>query len=285
MRWSTHDIEIRGDTVTKRYRKGDVRALLDREWRALTLLHGHAPGLAPAPLSVDREADPPTVVMSRVPGVPLRGAPVDAARLAALAGTLDAMYRAVPRDRLLRVPMRPGHEAGLIADLRTRYDRTPAPGTGTVVREALREGMAWLDGRRDRAAATDGPAPVFGAGDGNLANYLWDAETSRIAVVDFEDSGRSDRAFELAEITEHVSSWVDAGVGGGVDDGVGGGLDAAAFLACFDLTAQERARLRDCRRLLALTWLFILAAADPADSRNPPGTDERQALRLRALLG
>lgn len=100
-------------------------------------------------------------------------------------------------------------------------------------------------------------------------------------MVDFEDSGRSDRAFELAEITEHVSSWVD----GGFDGGVGGGLDAAAFLARFDLTVQERARLRDCRRLLALTWLFILAAADPARSRNPPGTDERQALRLRALLG
>ncbi|MEV8104348.1 aminoglycoside phosphotransferase family protein [Streptomyces sp. NPDC088135] len=277
MQWSTHEIEILGDTVTKRYREGDVRALLDREWRALTLLHAHAPGLAPAPLSVDREAAPPTVVMSRVPGVPLRGAPVDAARLSALAGTLDAMYRAVPRDRLLRVPMRPDHEAGLIAGLRTRHDRTPAPGTGAVVREALREGMAWLDGRQDRATAPNGPAPVFGAGDGNLANYLWDAETSRIAVVDFEDSGRSDRAFELAEITEHVSSWVD--------DGVGGGLDAAAFLARFDLTVQERARLRDCRRLLALTWLFILAAADPARSRNPPGTAERQALRLRALLG
>ncbi|MFJ2916741.1 phosphotransferase [Streptomyces sp. NPDC087307] len=276
MQWSTHEIEILGDTVTKRYRKGDVRALLDREWRALTLLDAHAPGLAPEPLSVDREADPPTVVMSRVPGVPLRGAPVDAARLSALAGTLDAMYRAVPRDRLLRVPVRPGHEAGLIADLRTRYGLTPAPGTGTVVREALREGMAWLGGR-DRITAPDEPAPVFGAGDGNLANYLWNAETSRMGVVDFEDSGRSDRAFELAEITEHVSSWVD--------DGAGGGLDSAAFLALFDLTAQERARLRECRRLLALTWLFILAAADPAHSRNPPGTDEQQALRLRALLG
>ncbi|WP_326766398.1 aminoglycoside phosphotransferase family protein [Streptomyces sp. NBC_01591] len=272
VRWSTHTVEIRGDVVTKRYRKGDVRALLDREWRALTLLDAHAPGLAPAPIAVDRDAVPPTVVMSRVPGVPLRGAPVDAKRLSAMAEALDALYRAVPHDRLVRVPVRPDHEAGLIARLHTWHGRNPPPAAGAAVREALREGMAWLDGR-DRAAAPGDPVPVFGPGDGNLANYLWDAEMSRIGVVDFEDSGRSDRAFELAEITEHVSGWVD------------GGFDTAAFLACFDLNAQERARLRECRRLLALTWLFILSADDPAHPRNPPGTAERQALRLRELLG
>ncbi|MET9655674.1 aminoglycoside phosphotransferase family protein [Streptomyces sp. NPDC006510] len=271
-RWSTHAVEFRGDVVTKRYRKGDVRALLDREWRALTLLDAHAPGLAPAPIAVDRDAVPPTVVMSRVPGVPLRGAPVDAERLSAMAEALDALYGAVPQDRLVRVPVRPDHEAGLSARLRTRHGRNPSPADAAAVREALREGMAWLDGR-DRAAAPGAPAPVFGPGDGNLANYLWDAETSRVAVVDFEDSGRSDRAFELAEITEHVSAWID------------GGFDTAAFLARFELDAQERTRLRECRRLLALAWLSILSSEDPAHPRNPPGTAERQALRLRELLG
>ncbi|MFD7616911.1 phosphotransferase family protein [Streptomyces sp. NPDC059802] len=272
-RWSTHVVEIRGDDVTKRYRKGDVRALLDREWRALTLLHAHAPGLAPAPIAVDRDAVPPTVVMSRVPGVPLRGSPVDAERTAAMAETLDALYAAVPYDRLARVPMRPDHQAGLIARLRTWHGRGPGPAAAAVVRAALREGMAWLD-RSGLAAGPDVPgAPVFGPGDGNLANYLWDEHASRVRVVDFEDSGRSDRAFELAEITEHVSGWVD------------GGFDATAFLDCFDLTAEERSRLRECRRLLALTWLFILSFEDPAHRRNPPGTAEGQAGRLRELLG
>ncbi|GGV81353.1 hypothetical protein GCM10015535_21120 [Streptomyces gelaticus] len=273
VRWSTHVIEIRDDDVTKRYRKGDVRALLDREWRALTLLDAHAPGLAPTPIAVDRDAVPPTVVMSRVPGVPLRGSPVDAARTAALAETLDALYRAVPYDRLARVPVRPDHQAGLVARLRTWHGRGPGPAAGSVVRAALREGMAWLD-RPGLATAPDVPgAPVFGPGDGNLANYLWDEGASRIRVVDFEDSGRSDRAFELAEITEHVSGWVD------------GGFDATAFLGCFDLTAEEHVRLRECRRLLALTWLFILSFEDPAHRVNPPGTAERQAGRLRELLG
>ncbi|MET4924384.1 hypothetical protein P3L51_18840 [Streptomyces sp. PSRA5] len=91
-------------------------------------------------------------------------------------------------------------------------------------------------------------------------------------ILDFEDSGLSDRAFELAEITEHVVSWVDRP------------LDVESFLAEFDLTATERARLRDCRRLLALVWLFLLAFDDPEHPRNPPGTAERQTVRLDGLL-
>ncbi|MFJ6012498.1 phosphotransferase family protein [Streptomyces sp. NPDC092952] len=272
-RWSTHVIEMRGDLVTKRYAKGDAHALLDREWRALTLLDAHAPGLAPVPVAVDRDADPPMVVMSRIPGVPLRGSPVDGARTAAMAKTLDALYGAVPGERLARVPVRPGHWAGLAVRLRDWHGRGPGPAAGDAVRAALDEGMAWLD-RPGRAAGpgTSGP-PVFGPGDGNLANYLWDGTTSRVGVVDFEDSGRSDRPFELAEITEHVSGWID------------GGFDAASFLDCFELTADEWSRLRECRRLLALTWTFILSFDDPERPRNPPGTAARQAERLRALLG
>ncbi|MFE7464909.1 phosphotransferase family protein [Streptomyces sp. NPDC057499] len=272
-RWSTHAIEMRGDVVTKRYGQGDARALLDREWRALTLLDAHAPGLAPAPIAVDRDAEPPTVVMSRVPGVPLRGSPVDGARMAALAETLDTLYGAVPYECLARMPVRPDHWAGVVVRLRGWHGRGPGPSAGDSVRAALNEGMAWLD-RPGRTVCPDpSGVPVFGPGDGNLANYLWDADSSRVGVVDFEDSGRSDRAFELAEITEHVSCRLD------------GGFDTAAFLDRFDLTADERARLRECRRLLALTWLFILSFEDPGQRRNPPGTAELQADRLRALLG
>jgi thiamine kinase-like enzyme len=111
---------------------------------------------------------------------------------------------------------------------------------------------------------------VEGLEDGNLANYLWDG--SRIRIVDFEYSGRGDRAYELAEAVEHVSAWVD------------GALDAAALLSCSELTAAETARLAECRRLLALFWFLALLAEDPARPRNPPGTAVRQAGRLLALL-
>ncbi|SEG99641.1 Phosphotransferase enzyme family protein [Nonomuraea solani] len=46
-------------------------------------------------------------------------------------------------------------------------------------------------------ACEEGVTPVFGAGDGNLANFLWDG--TRVRIVDFEDSGHSDLAYEVAE--------------------------------------------------------------------------------------
>ncbi len=131
-------------------------------------------------------------------------------------------------------------------------------------------GVEWLALSGLEAAGRLEVPPVFGPGDGNLANYLWDG--SRVRVVDFEDSGRSDRAFELAEITEHVAGWVEQP------------LDIAAFLGHFDLTAAESNRLTECRRLLALVWLFLLAFDDPDTPRNPPGSAERQAGRLLDLL-
>jgi hypothetical protein len=49
--------------------------------------------------------------------------------------------------------------------------------------------------------------------------------------------------------------------------------------------APEWARLLECRRLLALVWLFLLVLDEAGQSpRNPPGTVERQADRLCALL-
>jgi hypothetical protein len=90
--------------------------------------------------------------------------------------------------------------------------------------------------------------------------------------VDFEDSGASDRPFELAVLIEHISAWHDCG------------LDGDRFAASFGLTAAESARLADCRRLAALFWLLLLAPGGAPSRRNPPGTLRQQAERLLALL-
>jgi Phosphotransferase enzyme family len=111
---------------------------------------------------------------------------------------------------------------------------------------------------------------VLGQGDANLANFLWDG--TQVRIVDFEDSGPSDRAFELAVLVEHIPAWSDAG------------LPAEVFLALFDLTAAEQMKLREYRRLSALFWLLMLLPGSPAHRRNPPGTLERQAARLLLLL-
>jgi len=266
-RWSTHAIEVGPVSVIKRFRdKGRERC--EREWRALTLLDTYAPGLAAEPLRSDPAAAVPAIVMSRLSGTPLRGRALDARQVRALADAVTALQDAVPSPVLAELPLRPGHQGELIAHLRN-WSAAEGPHTDSGVSRGKDAGMAWLAKSGLETGEPAVPA-VFGPGDGNLANYLWDG--TRVRVVDFEDSGRSDRAFELAEITEHVSSWV------------GPPLDVPSFLGHFDLTAAEVSRLRDCRRLLALVWLFLLSFDDPDNPRNPPGTADRQADRLLELL-
>ncbi|MFF2806520.1 aminoglycoside phosphotransferase family protein [Streptomyces sp. NPDC058000] len=277
-RWHTHDLSLHPDRVVKRFRRAEGPGPYERERRALTLLGTHAPGIAPVLLGARDPAGaagPPALVMSRLPGAPLRGSPLGERQLTAWAQAVRTVHTALPPAELARLPLRHGHQRDTVGRLRVWYATPPGRPLAPTVRRAVRAGMDWLDGWLDNAGpgAPDAPSgippdvpAVFGAGDGNSANYLWDGH--RVRVVDFEESGRSDRAYELAEIVEHVSAWVPRP------------FDAAAFLRGFRLTPAESARLRDCRTLLALVWLFLLAHDDPAHPRNPPGAAERQAQRL-----
>lgn len=262
--WTTHGIDLRPDLVVKRFRSSG-RDEPQREWRALSLLAAHAPGLAPAPLEADLAAEPPVVVMSRLPGSPLRGTALGSRQVDALARAVSTLQRALPADVLAALPPVPTNPAVMVDRMRGSH----ASSTDPLVAQALAAGRRWL-ARTRLGAAPDGVPAVFGHGDGNLANYLWDG--ARMRVVDFEDSGRSDRATELAEVVEHVSSWVDSE------------FDADAFLGHFDLGRAEATRLRECRRLSALVWLVLLLGDDPARPRNPSGTVQRQAHRLLARL-
>ncbi|MFI1203945.1 aminoglycoside phosphotransferase family protein [Streptomyces sp. NPDC020883] len=278
IRWHTHDLALHADRVVKRFRPAEGPGPCTRERRALTLLATHAPGVAPVLLSAHDAAgaaDRPTLVMSRLPGVPLRGNPLDERQLTAWAQAVRTVHTALPPAELARLPLRHGHQRETVERVRTWYARPPDRPFGPAVRRALEAGADWLDGSgfgapgAPHGVPADVPA-VFGAGDGNSANYLWDGR--RVRVVDFEESGRSDRAYELAEIVEHISARVPRP------------FDTAAFLRRFPLTPAESARLRDCRTLLALVWLCLLAADDPARPRNPPGTAEQQARRLLRRL-
>jgi hypothetical protein len=267
--WGTHGVEFVGERVVKRFRS-DHRAKGAREWEALTLLDRHAPGLAPAPLEAHLDTDAPVVTMSRLPGTPLRGQRLDAGQVGELAAAVRTVQESVPPQELGEVPARLDGPAALVEYVRARLPRA-RPRVGAHVRAAMDAGARWLETEGERRLLTTDVPPVFGCGDGNLANYLWDG--TRVRIVDFEDSGRSDRVFELAEITEHAGSWVEYP------------LDVPAFLGHFVLSPVESARLPDCRRLLALVWLFLLASDDPDNPRNPPGTADRQAERVAALLG
>lgn len=118
--------------------------------------------------------------------------------------------------------------------------------------------------------AGEAPEAVLGHGDGNLANVLWDGERCRL--VDFEDSGLSDRAYEYADLVEHISSWST------------GAVDAESLLGHLALDPALACRTHQARRLMALYWLIMLLPGNPADLRNPLGTLSRQASRLLTLL-
>jgi Ser/Thr protein kinase RdoA (MazF antagonist) len=267
----THDVRIdraRG-VVTKRFRSW-ARGEPAREWRALCLLAGSAPGLAARPVSADLDRHPPAITMSWLPGEPLGATAVSPAQAQALARSLDRLWQAVPPGALAPATAGTPNPAIFTSRVRATLAEGYDLGDDPVVRRARAEAATWLDtGVIDRERPA-GSRPVLGQFDSNLANFLWDGR--RVRLVDFEDSGPSDRAFELALLVEHISAWPDAR------------LDAAAFLALFPLTTAEADRLLQFRRLTALFWLMILRPGSPGSRRNPPGTLERQAARLLGLL-
>jgi aminoglycoside phosphotransferase len=265
----THDVSIDalGGFVAKRFRSW-ARDEPAREWRALRLLDEYAPGLAPRPLSATLNRFPPVITMSRVPGEPLGSAAVGPAHVHALVAALDRLWRSVPPQRLAGPGER--NPAAFSGQVRQALAAGYALGADVRVRRAAARASAWLaSGAVDRAVAACDRV-VLGQGDPCLANFLWDGREMRL--VDFEDSGPSDRAFELAILVEHLSAWLDAG------------LDAGRLLDLFEPTAAERERLLEFRRLAALFWLVLLRPGGPAGRRNPPGTLRRQADRLLALL-
>jgi hypothetical protein len=252
-----HEIELRHDVVIKRYgATGHDRPA--REWRALKLLDVYAPGLAPAPVSAELDADPPTVVMSRLGGTAIRG-PIRGHVADALAGAVTRVQEAIPQPVLQRVPARAGHPVELLQQVRA-WSATVPPDGGPAVTDVLDQAASWVEQPRLEELLAQPGTPVFGTGDGNLANYLWDGTDVR--VIDFEYSGRSDRAFELAEVIEHISVWRDDPAG------------MTAVLERLELTAAEVGRLTECRRLLALYWLL----------RTRGETRRDQAKRMLALL-
>jgi hypothetical protein len=261
--FTTHVIEVGDDQVIKRFRSWD-RGEHVREWMALTLLASYAPDLAPTPLGADLTSNPPYIRMSRVPGRPLDGQKVTPGLSDAIAAAIGRLHSAVPRDVVARQPPQPWLAVGVASQMRSIVAASSAKDGDVLAYSAFDAAMRWL-GR-----ATD-PEPeehsvVFGQGDGNLANYLWDGE--RVRLVDFEDSGRSDRAFELAAFAEHVSVWHDAGV------------ETGGLLGRFELTRPERARVLFFRRAFALYWLLKLLDR----GEDCQDTLHRQASRLLAVL-
>jgi Ser/Thr protein kinase RdoA (MazF antagonist) len=265
---TTHDVDVGETEVVKRYRTW-ARGEPEREWQGLRLLDTYTPGVAPRPLRRFHRGDRPAVAMTRVGGTSLGGAPLDDEQATQVARALTRLHTSVPRNALDRLPRRIWDVGQALADVRRRARRRPRGLSGDVGR-ALAAGAAWVESADASRLREEDVRPVFGGADGNIANFLWDGVGC--AVVDFEDSGTSDRAFEVADLVEHVSGSLT------------GAVDADVLLQHLALDGHEQRRLLPARRLMALHWLLMLLPGAPADRRNPPGSVDAQAGRLLHLL-
>lgn len=265
---STHEVLVGERKVVKRYRSWQ-RGEPEREWAGLTLLHRWCPGLAPEPLEQRQDDGVPAIVMSRVPGEPLGSSPLTPAEVTAVGEAMRRLYHAVPTGELDGLPRRRSGLTELAPELCSWIGRPHEPVTAIVGR-ALKEAGRWLQGPEISSLTRPSAERVFTQADGNLGNFLWDGR--RCSVVDFEDCGVSDVAYEVADLVEHVSVWLP------------GLLDPDALVRVMELTSEQRRRLIGCRRLMALFWLLMLLPGNAGHQRNPEGSVERQADRVLTLL-
>ena len=270
-RAQTHDVTFTADEVRKRYVDWE-RGEPDREWACLTVLATGAPGVAPTPLR--REVDPdgsPVVVMSRLPGAPLGDTPFTSAQTASLATALRRTY-AIPTDVLIEAGVveriyGPSSLPHLLVEWLSEPSDLEQCQEPALVEHGISAASTWLS-RAD--ALPPAELVVLGVSDRKPANLLWDGRTCRL--VDFEDSGMSDVAYELADQIEHIATRLTAR------------LDPEALVAAVDLSTEQRDRVQRYRPLWAAFWLAMLLPGNGGFRRNPPGTTEDQVRHLLRLM-
>ncbi|OLT30499.1 hypothetical protein BJF79_09655 [Actinomadura sp. CNU-125] len=199
----------------------------------------------------------PSITMSRLPGHALQTVPPPAEEVALIADARRRMHAAIPADAVLDMPYAISHARVEVPKLRrwealaavnmarAQDSRSPEPG------RALDAARNWLAGPEPRRLVSEPGDVCFGQSDPNIRNFIKDGST--LQIVDFEDSGRSDQATELADLLEHVtlrgipsSDWSEA-------------IGAACS------SPQSTERLLMARRMKAAYWLLrSLARDDPA---------------------
>lgn len=270
MQTQTHDLSFTDTEVRKRFVSWDDGEA-DREWGCLSLLWEHAPGIAPRPLRREQENESPVVIMERLPGDPLGDTPLTAEQTVSLGRALKSLYD-VPVEHIMAAGILerrygPSTLPQLLAEwLNESYDlsRCQEP---KVVSAGVEAALLWLS----EADALPTPRLVaLGISDLNPANILWDGQTCRL--VDFEDGGLTDPAYDMADHVEHIAGRL-AGV-----------FDPEALATAVGLSEDERERMRAYRPLWASFWLAMLLPGNGGFHRNPLGTTEVQAEHLLGLV-
>lgn len=220
-------------------------------WRVLA---EHAPGIAPRPLRREVEEGAPVIVMERLPGDPLGRAPLSSAQTAELGRALRKVY-AVPvaavRDRGIgERALGPRELPGALREWLSGPTNVAACEDPPLVESALRQAATWL-----QDAALPGPrVDTLSIADLNPSNVLWDGETCRL--VDFEDGGLSEVAFELADHAEHLAGRLTAV------------FDVDALVDAVGLARDERIRMAFAPPSIAKPAQNLSLSPVPSDPRR-----------------
>jgi hypothetical protein len=206
--------------------------------------------------------------MSKVPGEPLGNTRVTPEQGRALVMAIRRLFAVPVSDDVPERTWGPSTmRAGVDAWANERRDLSACVDPALVER-AVDSARTWLANEsRHNDVVIDA---VVALGDGNLANVMWDG--ARCRLIDFEEFGRSDLAYEVADIVEHASSRL------------GRYLDAEGFIQDLGLSPGQRVRLTYFRRLFAVFWLTMLLPGSRGFERNPTGTTEDQARHVLQLL-
>lgn len=270
MQTQTHDVVITEDEVSKRFVTwGDGEA--DREWACLNVIWEHAPGLAPRPIRREVREGSPVVVMQRLPGEPLGQRPITVEQNDALGASLRRLYD-IPLEHAVAAGLTerrygPSTLPRILLDwLSGDYELTACLDPRKVA-EGVESAVAWV---AEPGATPEPELSVLGIADLNPANVLWDGSTCRL--VDFEDGGLSDPAYELADHVEHLAGRLAAT------------YDPDRLVTAVGISDTERERMAAYRPLWAIFWLAMLLPGNGGFHRNPPGTTEAQVDHLSRLL-
>lgn len=240
----------------------------DREWAGLVALARHAPGLAPLPIRREVDEGAPVIVMSRIPGVPLGSEPLTPPQIEGLVTALRRLFAAPADPEAAERALGPSVMRSLVRGWTGEdHDLGECRDPGLVGR-ALHQAREWLSG--DDPQCDRVIDPVLAVGDGNLANFLWDGTHCRL--VDFEEFGKSDIAYELADVVEHASSRLRRL------------FDVDSFLHELELDVHQQRRLAFFRQVMATFWLVMLLPGNGGFQRNPRGSTEDQAEHVLRLL-
>jgi len=252
------------EICVKLYRR-DATRRAKHEWAALTILSNLGFDAAPEPLYYE-PTHSPALAMSLLPGDPLGGSSLSNDQIRQIAEIFHGLHSIEATKLPHRLPAVRLTVEGMLHEVEERWHTCMADESSPLRKELLTRWRSWVSGP-DITLLGHPSTPVFGQGDPNTSNYLWDG--TRVRVIDFEYAGWSNPYYELALLVEHVQSRATTD-------------DRWLLLEDILCPAQEdRDRTNAARALVAWYWTMEFWPHQQADNERFANQAERLLQVLR----